>query len=267
MLNKLLKYDLKYIYKSQIFLYGITIICLIIAKIFQKLDPEFFIYYSINLSFLIFTYAMLFVLTINNLTKLWGRFRNTVYGEESYLIHTLPVTKKDIYLSKIISSIVTLTTTSFLVFIVDLIIRDFRPIGVFVYSDTETDPISTFLSQYLSNFQTHTMMWFMLLIVLIAVSLIGYYSLILGYTANRKKLTNSIIIGASLFLLTFTLNFVFYFAIGIFNEGISDFIWKSTLTNDSEKAIITITCFFYIMAGFVYYLLGLKNLKNGINVE
>lgn len=263
MLKKLLKYDLNYIYKSQIILYGITVICLIIAKLFQTLDQDFFIYYSIKLSFLIFTYAMIFVLIINNLTKLWSRFNSAVYGEESYLIHTLPVTKDDIYLSKTIASIIALSTSTLFVFIVDLIVRDFKPREIMVYIGSEHEIIS----QYLENLQIQTMMGFMLLIVLITLSLIGYFSLILGYKGNKNKLFNSIIIGVSLFVLTFVSNFIFYFIIGIFNKGVSNFLWHATLYNNSEKVIVIITTIFFIVASIVYYLLGLKNLKKGIDIE
>ena len=43
---------------------------------------------------------------INNLMRTWVRFRHNLYGDESYLTHTLPVERKTIYLSKFITSII-----------------------------------------------------------------------------------------------------------------------------------------------------------------
>ena len=267
MLNKLLKYDLKYIYKTQIYIYGMTLICLIIAKTFQTSVHGSFIYLSINLSFMIFTYGLIFILMINNFARLWSRFKNTIYGDESYLIHTLPLSKSQIFLSKGISSIITISTSTLFVFIVDLVVRNFKPRGVYVYSDSTYNVFSDVLNQYLNNFKTQTLMWFLILLVLITLSIIGYFALILGQRAKNNKLVRSIIIAALLFLLTLALCFGFYTIIAIFNSGISNFLWSSTLTNSTEKTLMIITIVFYTMASSVYYLLGLRELKKGIDVE
>jgi len=264
MLNKLLKYDLKYIFKTQIYIFGTTIICLIIAKIFQSTVHDFFIYYSIHLSFLMFTYALMFVLIINNFIRLWSRFKNTIYGDESYLIHTLPVTKNQIFLSKTLTSIITLTTSTIFVFIADLIVRDFKLRGVYTYVSTG---LNIFINQYLNSFPTQITIYFIILLVLITLSMIGYFSLIFGHKAKRNKLVLSIIIGIVLFILTLSLSFVFYAIIGIFNYGISNFLWNSTLTNATKKTLFIITVIFYIMTSSVYYWFSLRKLEKGINVE
>ena len=48
---------------------------------------------------------------LNNLMRLWARFKNNFYGDESYLTHTLPINKKTLYLSK------TFLTSSFVVLV------------------------------------------------------------------------------------------------------------------------------------------------------
>ena len=54
------------------------------------------------------TISMIFNILINNLMRLWVRFKNNFYNDESYLTHTLPVNKKILYLSKMLSSIISL---------------------------------------------------------------------------------------------------------------------------------------------------------------
>jgi len=264
MLNKLLKYDLKYIFKTQIYIFITTIICLIIAKIFQSNVYDFFIYYSIHLSFLMFTYALISVLIINNFIRLWNRFKNTIYGDESYLIHTLPITKNQIFLSKVLTSIITLTTSTLFVFVVDLIVRDFKPRGTYAYVSTGSN---IFINQYINSFPNQITIWFIILLVLITLSIIGYFSLILGHESKKNKLVLSIIIGIVIFILTLILSFVFCVIIGIFNYGVSNFLWHSTLTNATKKTLFIINIIFYIMASSGYYWLSLKKLEKGINVE
>ena len=46
-------------------------------------------------------FSMMISAIINNLMRMWVRFKQNLYGDESYLTHTLPVTKASIYLSKI----------------------------------------------------------------------------------------------------------------------------------------------------------------------
>ena len=51
--------------------------------------------------------SMMFSIVINNLMRLWVRFKNNFYGDESYLTHTLPIDKKTLYLSKTFLSVQT----------------------------------------------------------------------------------------------------------------------------------------------------------------
>ena len=48
---------------------------------------------------------------INCLMRLWARFIRNVYKDESYLTHTLPVEKKTIYASKVITALISIFTT------------------------------------------------------------------------------------------------------------------------------------------------------------
>ena len=120
MLKKLLKYDLQNINKVVVIFYGLSLFFAILTRIF----------FSINNSFIMevigkicsgVTISMIFNILINNLMRLWSRFRTNFYSDESYLTHTLPIDKKTLYLSKTLSSIITLFV-SFLVIALSLFI-------------------------------------------------------------------------------------------------------------------------------------------------
>ena len=43
---------------------------------------------------------------INTIMRSWVRFRDSLYKDEAYLTHTLPVTKKELYNSKFIQTLI-----------------------------------------------------------------------------------------------------------------------------------------------------------------
>ena len=53
--------------------------------------------------------------------RCWARFTKNLYGDESYLTHTLPVTKNDIYNSKFLQTLI-FCIISFLVIVLSLFI-------------------------------------------------------------------------------------------------------------------------------------------------
>ena len=52
---------------------------------------------------------------VNCIMRLWARFIRNLYKDESYLTHTLPVPRKTIYLSKIISALICIFTTTLVI--------------------------------------------------------------------------------------------------------------------------------------------------------
>ena len=120
MLGKLLKYDLKWIYKVLVVFYILGIIFAILGRAFTEIENSvlFNIIGKICNGTAI---AMVVNVLINNLMRVWVRFTRNAYKDEAYLTHTLPVEKKTIFLSKVLSAIITMVT-SILVIIICLAI-------------------------------------------------------------------------------------------------------------------------------------------------
>ena len=55
---------------------------------------------------LILLVIMIFNIIINTMMKCWVRFSHSLYKDESYLTHTLPVTKNELYDSKFIQALI-----------------------------------------------------------------------------------------------------------------------------------------------------------------
>ena len=101
MLKKLIKYDLLWINKIMIIYFMISIIICTLTRIASLNTGTSIgnIIYQILKGVSISSIASVL---INSVIRVWVRFRNSIYKDESYLTHTLPVSKCILYNSKII---------------------------------------------------------------------------------------------------------------------------------------------------------------------
>ena len=120
MLGKLLKYDLKWCFKPLVVFYILAIIFSIITRIIESVDQTLILLIMDKICSGV-VIAMLINILINCLMRNWVRFERNIYKDESYLTHTLPVSKNKIYLSKILTAIITLFI-SFIIIVICLAI-------------------------------------------------------------------------------------------------------------------------------------------------
>ena len=104
MLGKILKYDLKWVYKVVGVFYVLSFIFSVIGRGLNEIENSALFSLLAKIAFG-FAISMMVSSLINCLMRLWARFIRNMYKDESYLTHTLPIKTDKIYLSKIISSI------------------------------------------------------------------------------------------------------------------------------------------------------------------
>ena len=99
MLGKLLKYDLKSIFKVLIIFYTLSMIFGLLTRVFFSFRNSLVleILGEISQGAAI---SMMCSTLINNIMRMWVRFKTHFYGDESYLTHTLPVEKELIIYQK-----------------------------------------------------------------------------------------------------------------------------------------------------------------------
>ena len=190
MLKKLLKYDLKSIYKVLIVFYSLSLFFAILTRIFLNIENSF-IMDVIGKVCSGTTIAMIFNVLINNLMRLWVRFNGNLYGDESYLTHTLPCNKKTLYLSKTLTSIITLFT-SMIVIILSLVIA--------YYSKENIEFVKNLLLPLAKAYDSTVMTIILAFIFVLFLEIMnilnsGYTGLILGHKKNNNKMLFSILFG------------------------------------------------------------------------
>ena len=263
MLKKLLKYDLKSISIVLIVFYGLSIFFSILTRIFLSIENSF-IFNVIGQICNGTMIAMMFNIIINNLIRLWVRFKQNFYGDESYLTHTLPVEKKTLYLSKFIVSVITLLI-SILVIVLSLFIAH--------YSKENIELVKNLLLPLATIYDSTVIGIIFLFVFVIFLELFnmlqsGYVGIVLGHRKNNNKMLFTFIYGFVTYLLTQIFALVAVFVAALFNKDIMNLFYSmETLNVDMIKLCIYLAVGVYITNIIVLYIVNSKLFSKGVNVD
>lgn len=263
MLGKLLKYDLKWIYKVVGIFYVLALVFSIIGRALSYIENSV-VFSIVSAIFIGTAVAMIINCLINCLIRLWVRFVRNCYKDESYLTHTLPVEKKIIYLSKVISALITIFTTSIVIIMCLLICY---------YSEGNLQALKAMLELAASTYNTTVLNLLLLISTIISMQmlcivLIGYVGIILGHKSNKYKIIISIIISFALYMLTQVVSLVFIYIFGLFNSNVMNLVNTTEIINmDAIKLLMYLAIGIYTIYIIVYYILGKKAFEKGVNIE
>ena len=263
MLGKLLKYDLKWVYKVVVVFYILAFVFSVIGRGLSLIENSLVFSVIAQIVFGI-AISMMVSSLINCLMRLWARFIRNVYKDESYLTHTLPVEKKTIYASKVISAIICVFTTV-VVAIVCLFIC--------YYSEANMQALKTMLELAAEAYNTTVLkllllISFVLFLEIIFIVLIGYSGIILGHKSNQNKMVKTLIISFSLYLITQAITLGLVCIFGLFNSNVMNLINTTDIVNvDAIKYVMYAGTGIYLVYIMFYYILGEKQFEKGVNVE
>lgn len=263
MLKKLLKYDLENIYKFLIVFYSLAIAFAVLTRIFLNIENSF-IMNIIGKICSGATIAMIANILINNVMRVWVRFRSNFYGDESYLTHTLPVEKKSLYLSKFLTFVITLFT-SFIVIGVTIFVAYYSKENIESLKNMLL-PIADAYGSTIIKILAAFLFIFFLQFANIVQS--GYTGLILGHRQNNSKIVFSVLIGFASYIGTQILAVAMLFLLGLFNKDFMNlFITNDVINVDVVKSIIYIAIIIYTIILIGLYIINLKMFKRGVNVD
>jgi len=263
MLKKLLKYDLKNVYKVLVVFYLLSIFFATLTRIFLYVDNSF-VFEIIGKICSGTTIAMFFNIIINNMMRLWVRFKTNFYSDESYLTHTLPVNKKTLYLSKTLTSIITLITSA-LVICISLFIAYYSKENILLVKNLLLPLATVYDSTIIAIILEFILVFFLEIMNMIQS---GYVGIVLGHKRNNNKTAFSILFGFITYLLTqvFVILVVFLFA--LFNQDLMNLFYTvDALSISTIKACIYLAIFVYTLNIFILYFVNIKLFNKGVNVD
>lgn len=260
MLRKLLKYDFKSLSKLLIPVYLVTLLLALVVRIANILADKFSIF-SVPSGFLngIFI-VVLIAIPIATFIFTIVKFYQNLIKDEGYLMHTLPVSKNSLVLSKTISSIVFMCL-SFLFTILFLFI------GVYgIWFD------SKFLSlcfDFLGQIDTLFLIFILLSIFISVVfnQVMIYVSIALGQKHNNKILY-SIIYGVVIYNVIQILSIIILLPFMLFDSNYQSYINGTNLGSfELINGYLILALILSLIFTIVCYVLTVKVLDRKLNLE
>lgn len=261
MIKKLIKYDIKNITKILWIMY---VIALPIAIATRLLDfgKDIQIINIISKIFLGCTFSAVANILVNTFVHILRVFIGNFYKDESYLTHTLPVTKKQLFFSKYFSSILVIFA-SVLVCISALFI-------VF-YSKDFIEQVKAFLEYSIAGFDLPVWLFLTLTASLLFFQISGIISMVFcaiikANTYNEQRLLKGLLwffiyyIGAGLV-------FLLLISAGFLVSGNIQSLLAEQLSKGVIITLFAISLSYYFGLSIAYYFIALKIFKKGVNVD
>lgn len=262
MLKKLLKYDLEWCYRPLIVFYVLAIFFSIIVRIIESFEQNLILLIIDKICCGIVIAIMISIL-INCFMRNWVRFIRNIYKDESYLTHTLPVSKNTIYLSKILTAIITLLT-SFIVIIICLAISSLNKETWLILKES--------LEQSAIYFDSSVFSLIFILIITIFFEFLfmmmsGILGIIIGYSSNSLKIIKSIVIGFFIYIILSSMSVGTLFVVGLLNPEIMSLFNNIEVSSNALKSMLLVGTLVYAIYNLGIYFIGNKLLNKGVNVD
>lgn len=262
MLNKLLKYDLKWVFKPLIVFYILALIFSTLVRIIESFESTLILLLIDKICCGI-VISMIFSILINCFMRNWARFIKNIYKDESYLTHTLPVTKNSILLSKVLTSIITLLI-SIIVIVICLATCTLNKDTLIFLKETLENYALYFDSSVFSLIVTIiTTIFFELLFIM----LVGILEIIIGHKSNNLKIVKSILYSFIIYTLFSILSVLILYIFGLINPDLMN-IFNTTIVNSSTlKTMMIIAIIMYAIYNGLIYAISNNLINIGVSVD
>lgn len=260
MLSKLLKYDFKSLSKILIPVYLVSLLLALLTRVINMLANQFNVF-SVPSGFIsgIFV-VVLIAIPIATFIFTILKFYQNLIKDEGYLMHTLPVSKNSLILSKTISS----TVFIILSFVFTIL---FLFVGVYgLWFD------SSFLSLLWDLFKQIDTLFIILTLLSILISVIYnqvmiYASIALGQKHNNKVMY-SVIYGVVLYNVTQILSVVILIPVMFLDPNYQKYINGTSISDFGLiNGYLLFALFLSILFTVAYYILTVKVLDKKLNLE
>lgn len=259
MLRKLIKYDLLWMNRTLIIFYVITFVFALLMRLGENLTDSVIgsLLRHILPGFVIG--AMINAL-INAAIRIWVRFRQNCYKDEAYLTHTMPITRAQLYDSKVISALI---STVIAVAVV---------IAAFFIAFWNND-----MYEYFRSLVENADMGFIIggilvtaLLEIIYIVSVGLFGLVAGHRQNNNRVLYSVVIGMILYFALQSVLLAVIYCIGFFDDSIKAMFStdpENAVSLDSYRTLIILVDVLYCVLSAGLYLGGKHLFKKGVNVE
>ena len=263
MLTKLLKYDLKYMIKNMSIFYILALFFAITTRILFSINQSIIINIIGQIS-VGCMFSMVASVLINTMMRSWVRFRDSIYKDESYLTHTLPVTKSAIYNSKFIQTLI-FFIIGFAIAILSLFVA--------YYTKDRWLLLRGFISTITTGLNFNTTLFVISALIIIFLEVFnaiqcGFLGIIFGHKKNNGKLGFSVLFGFIAYILSQSIVLLLVFVVGLFDSSIMNLFTSNILLSaGSFKLLILLSIILYLLVIGLMSIICKRALNKGVNIE
>lgn len=263
MLKKLLKYDWMDVNKVLVVFYGLALFFAILTRVFLSIENSFIMNIIGQICSGV-AISMMFNIVINNLMRCWVRFRQNLYGDESYLTHTLPVKKTTLYHAKMIAAFITMFASVAVIALT---------LFVAYYSKELWETVKNFLLPLAGAYESTVVtillaVLFVLFLELMNALQCGFMGIIVGHKMNHAKIGYSVLFGFAAYMMSQVLAVIMVFTVALFNEDLMNlFVTNEMVSVDTIKTVIYMAIGVYFLIFVIGYFVNVKLFNQGVNVD
>ena len=264
MLRKLLKYDITDALNRVILIYGgVALLCALAYRLFD-LFPDSALWDFVSGFCFGAAISMAVTMLINVIIHAWVNFKTTVYGDRGYLTHTLPITKRTVYNSKLLSAFCALALGIAVTLITLLIL---------LFSDAYLEIIKELFGAVSEIYQMDVSV---LLIVVAAELLVqtfaliqsGLIGIILGHRFPNAKGGLSFVFGLIAYMISQGTALIIMLAAALVKRDmLSVFFSTEAPTVSVIKAFLLVGIIAYAAVNVIFYFVATKTFNKGVNLD
>ena len=263
MFLKVLKYDLKWVFSLINIFYILALVFAVLSRITLYIEDSF-VFMIINKILSATSISMIVSAFINVLTRSWVRFKKNMYADESYLSHTLPVSKNILYYSKTLTSVIAIFVT-FIILIICILLCYF--------SENFIEGLKLIINSSAQSLDvtTGSFVFYLLLIIILEFIYIlfsGYTGMIIGHRFNQNKTGMSVLFGFAIYMACQTVMVIVMFLAGLlFSKELLELFTSTNPQIDAVKTIFVLGNMLYLTFDIAIFFVGKQQLSKGVNVD
>lgn len=264
MLTRLLKYDLKYMIRNMSVFYILSAFFAVVTRLLSLPEQSFMVGLlgSISAGCMI---SMIVSVVINTMMRSWVRFRDFLYKDEAYLTHTLPVTKRQLYDSMFLRTLI-FFVIGFAVCIAALFVTYYTP---------ETwRAIREYIRAITTGMNMSPPFFVCIFLVIVFLELFnaiqcGFIGIILGHGRDGGRVGFSVLYGFLIYLAVQVAVLGMVFVYGFFDSSVMELFLTGTVRIDTGafKTLAVLASVMYCLIISLMSILGKRLLSRGVNIE
>ena len=261
MLSKLLKNDLKKNMRWLWILFVSTMAVAGVARGCKELGENIMFFKILGIFFDTVFYSLLANSIIQPFLRGFFNFTKSFYGDESYLTHTLPVTKNQLINSKFLTVLIEILL-GFACLIISILIRFASP--------QMLNLIKILISSVvLGKFSVGLIITLFVILVIIEffmfISII-YFSIVIAYRKKEKRVLNTFLYTALTSFIALTALSVIMLAVLSIN-GVKLSSTTLILSSSAFMSVLITGITMYSLITMLFYFLTKKEFNKGVNVD